>query len=85
MKEGYISVYRASDETIANIVKIALEDAGIHAVVDPVNASFAYDGIFARAEGFWGDVLVERENAEKALEILKEYDSGKYMSESEEE
>lgn len=73
MEEDAVSVYRALDETAANIVKGALEDAGIQAVVRPLHTSW-FDGMFVPAEGYWGDVLVRKQDVRKASKLLKEYE-----------
>lgn len=74
MNTDSVPVFRARDETTANIVRLSLEDAGIDAVVRPYHTSW-FDGIFVAAEGAWGEVVVRREDAEQALALLKE--SGK--------
>ena len=75
MTEGFVTVYRARDETTANIVKVALEDAGITAMVRPHHTSW-FDGLFVPAEGSWGDVLVPRADVERAAAILEDYARG---------
>lgn len=70
--EDAVTVYRAIDEATANIVKIALEDAGIPAFVRPHHTSWL-DGSLVPAEGSWGDVVVAPENADAALAVLEEY------------
>lgn len=75
VEEGFVSVYRAVNEVTANIVKSALEDAGITTVVQPNNTSWL-DGALVPAEGSWGEVLVSVEDAEKAVEILEDYADG---------
>jgi type III secretory pathway lipoprotein EscJ len=73
MAEDFVSVYRALDEPTANIVKAALEDAGIAAMVRPHHTSW-FDGVFVPAEGSWGDVVVSNEDADKAVEFLQQRD-----------
>lgn len=69
---GFVSVFKAMDEVTANIVKLALEGAGIQAVVRARHCSW-FDGIFVPAEGLWGEVLVPAADAERAAELLKEH------------
>lgn len=68
----YTVVYRAPNETTANIVRAALEDAGISALVQAHHSSW-FDGAFLAAEGSWGDVLVPIEHCERAKELLDRY------------
>ena len=70
VEEEFVSVYRPLDEATANIIKAALEDAGIEAIVRPHHTSW-FDGVFVPAEGSWGDVLVPRGNVEEAAAILR--------------
>lgn len=80
----FISVYEAKDEVTANIVKAALEAAGIRAIVQPHHTSWL-DGILVPAEGSWGRVLVAEENIEMANELLKDYESTKIGDDEEPE
>ena len=81
MQEDFVTVARPRDEVSANLIRIALEDAGIQAIVQP-HHSWIWDGIFIPSEGSWGDVLVAKVDAERAQAILadvskKEEDEGK--------
>ena len=80
MEKGFVSVYRAGDEIEADLVKALLDDNGIEAFVDNVNASLAFDGAIALGEGFWGDVLVREEQAAQAKEIMDEYKNSEEAS-----
>jgi len=82
MAEDLVSVYRTLDEATANIVKAALEDAGIPAVVQGRQSSW-FDGLFVPAEGSWGDVLVRSEDAERATALLRDYAEAEGNSEQE--
>jgi hypothetical protein len=73
IEEGYVSVYHAEDEATANIVKAALEDAGIPTIVERLESSM-FDGAFVNAEGYWGDLVVAQADEVRALELLKEYE-----------
>ena len=70
--DDFVSVARPRDEVTANLIKAALEDAGIPAMVQAHHSS-VFDGIFVPSEGSWGDVLVSRDHAEQATAVLKEY------------
>lgn len=72
IQEGFVSVYSAPNETTANIVKSALDAAGILAMVLPHHTSWL-DGALVPAEGSWGEVVVPKEHEEKAALILAEY------------
>lgn len=73
MDSDYISIFKANNEYTANIVKSTLEDSGIEALLEPMNSSLAFDGVIALAEGFWGEVLVHKNDAERAIAVLEEY------------
>ena len=75
MTDKLVTVYRAGKETTANIVKAALEDAGIPAIVQSNETSWL-DGVFVSGEGYWGSVLVNEADADRAIEILEEYAKG---------
>lgn len=69
MEEDFVAVARPRDELSANLIRVALEGAGIAAVVQP-HHSWIFDGIFVAAEGSWGAVLVAKKDAEIALSVL---------------
>ncbi len=73
MSDDFVSVYHAMDEYTANIIKAALEDAGIPAFVHPIESSAYGSNIFVSVEGVWGYVLVSAENRERAMAVLEEY------------
>jgi hypothetical protein len=70
--DDFVAVARPRDEISANLIKAALEDAGIPAVVQGLHSS-VWDGIFVPSEGSWGDVLVAKKDAEQALAVLEDY------------
>lgn len=72
MTEEFTAVARPQDEMTANIIKSALEDAGIAAVAHAYSSS-VFDGIFTNTEGAWGEVVVSPADAERALVLLKDY------------
>ena len=71
-EQKLVPVYSALDEQTANIVKFALENAGIEAAVRP-HQTLWLDGALVPAEGSWGEVVVREEDAARATEILQEY------------
>ena len=72
MSEDMVTVYRTPDEVTANIIKIALEGAGIPADVQSFQSSM-FDGIFTLSQGAWGEVRVAPDDVERAVAVLKEY------------
>lgn len=72
-KDEFRPVFNPTDEYQANIIKSALEDAGIQTIIEPMNESFAFDGVIALADGFWGAILVHESDFERASAILDEY------------
>ncbi len=75
MSNDLVPVYRVRDEVTGNIIRIALEEAGIPATVQAYHSS-VFDGIFTNAEGVWGEVLVAPDDYERAIAVLKEYCEG---------
>ena len=82
--EGYQVVFRGYNETTANIVKSAIEDNGIKAIIRPLHTSWL-DGALVSAEGYWGEVLVPEADAEKASALIAEFESVKVEPSDEEE
>lgn len=70
--QGFVPVFKATDELTANLVKGILEAEGIEAIVHSHQVAWM-DSIMVTAEGFWGDVLVAEEDAERARLILEAY------------
>jgi len=73
MTDKLVPVYEVLCESTGDIVKIALEEAGIPAVLQR-NETSAYGQIFVAAEGSWGQVLVREADVEKARKVLEEYE-----------
>ncbi|MDH7602709.1 MAG: DUF2007 domain-containing protein [Armatimonadota bacterium] len=71
--EDLVVVYRAADEFVADIVLGLLKSAGIPAVLESRQVP-QMDGVMKMGEGYWGDVVVPRADAEQAREILKAYE-----------
>jgi NADPH:quinone reductase-like Zn-dependent oxidoreductase len=65
-----VSVYRASKESVADIIRALLESEGIDVIFRSNHSSTVYDGIFAVSEGYWADLLVREDQAERAREII---------------
>jgi hypothetical protein len=72
MSEDFVRVYSAVDEVTANLVRACLEDAGIPAFIRPRESSW-FDGVFTMGSGVWGDILVPKDEVERARAIIKEY------------
>ena len=69
-----VPVYRAPQESTAEIVRALLESEGIQVVYRSLHAPAVYDGLFAVADGFWADLMVREDQAERAKEILRAFD-----------
>ncbi len=67
-------VYRASDQTTADIIRALLESEGIAVYLDSRQVAW-FDGVMTMAEGYYGDLLVPKDEEEKALEIIQAYQS----------
>ena len=68
-----VPVYRAANQSIADIVKALLESEGIPIVFKSMQVPM-YDGIMVMGEGYWGDLLVPENLAEQAREIVNAYE-----------
>jgi hypothetical protein len=64
------SVYRAPDESSAIHVTAMLRSAGIAARIRSAQIP-AFDGAFAMAVGYWGTVMVPREEYLRARELVE--------------
>jgi hypothetical protein len=70
--ENTIVVFRAPDEYVANIVRGLLIGEDIPAVLESRQVPM-YDGVMKMGEGYWGDVVVPEEYAERSREIIQAY------------
>jgi hypothetical protein len=65
------AVYDAPDEDSAIHVQALLKSAGFDARIRSAQVP-CFDGAFASAVGYWGQVVVPRETADGARELLKD-------------
>jgi hypothetical protein len=65
-------VYRAPDEPSAIHLEAMLRSAGIAARIRSAQIA-AFDGVFANAVGYWGEVLVAREDLLRARALVEEF------------
>ncbi len=70
--ENLVVVYRAGDEFVAGVVKDLLEGEGIPVVLESKQVAWL-DGAMKMGEGYWGDVVVPRNDAERAKKLIQEY------------
>jgi len=73
--EDLVVAFRAPDEVTASIIQGLLEGEGIPVVLESRMASM-YDGALKAGEGYWGDVVVPRQHAERSREIIAAYQAG---------
>jgi hypothetical protein len=71
---GFEAVYRAADETTAELIRGLLEGEGIPVAFKSQQVPWM-DGVMRMGAGFWGDILVPKELADKAREIIAAYES----------
>ena len=67
-------VFRAPDQTTADLVRGLLESEGIAAYIDSRQVAWL-DGVMTMATGYWGDVVVPAELEPQALEIITAYET----------
>ena len=77
-----VPVYRAPNEPMAHLVKSLLEQAGIESIVQSHQIPWM-DGVMVNAEGYWGEVLTVKSDSERALDVLRAYESGDFKIEEE--
>jgi hypothetical protein len=70
--EDLVVVFRAPDEVVAGLVKGLLEGEGISVVLESKQVAWM-DGLFKMGEGYWGDVVVQAADADRASELIAEY------------
>lgn len=69
----YEPVYRAANESVAEIVTALLEAEGIPVTPKSLQVPW-YDGIMVTAKGYWGDLLVPSDRADEARRLIEAYD-----------
>jgi hypothetical protein len=70
--EDLIVVFRAPDESTAYIVHGLLVGEDIPALIQSRQAAM-YDGALTMGEGYWGDVVVPKEYADKSRALIEAY------------
>ena len=70
-----VVVFRAPDEFIADIVKGLLVGEDIPVVLESRQVA-QMDGVMKMGEGYWGDVVVPRNYAARARELIEAYQKG---------
>ena len=70
--EDLIVVLRAPDESTAHIVHGFLVDEGIPAMIQSRQVPM-YDGALTMGEGYWGDIVVPKEYADKSRALIEAY------------
>lgn len=68
-------IYRAPDEMTAQLIRSLLESEGIPVALRSVQIPM-YNGIMTKGEGYWGDILVTEDLADKARMIIEAYEAG---------
>jgi len=69
-----VPVYNAPDEYTAELIKGILEGEGIEVMLKGEQVPI-FDGALEIASGYWGQVLVKEEDAERSREILIAYEA----------
>ena len=70
--ENLVVVYRAGDEFVAGVIKDLLEGEGIPVVLESKQVAWL-DGAMKMGEGYWGDVVVSKDDEENARRLIEEY------------
>lgn len=71
--EDLVIVYRAPDEVIASLLQGLLEGEGVPVMLQSGQVPWM-DGVMKVDKGYWGDVVVPKEHAEKARKIILAYE-----------
>ena len=67
-----VEIYKIPDEITGMALSSFLADAGVQASIQPMEASF-YGGALNVMLGYWGKLLVEREDEAKARKFLEDF------------
>ncbi|HOK54754.1 MAG TPA: DUF2007 domain-containing protein [Armatimonadota bacterium] len=70
-----VPVYRAQNESVADIVRGLLESENIQVTFRSQHAPSVYDGLFTVADGYWADLMVREDQADRAREIIHAFES----------
>ncbi len=70
--ENLVVVYRAPDEFVAGMIKDLLEGEGIAVVLESKQVAWL-DGAMKMGEGYWGDVVVPKDDEERAKKLIEGY------------
>lgn len=73
--ENTVVVFRAPDEYVANIVRGLLVGEDIPAILESRQVPM-YDGVMRMGEGYWGDVVVPEQYADRSRELIEAYQAG---------
>lgn len=71
--EDLVIVYRAPDEVTANLVQGLLEGEGVPVMLQSGQVPWM-DGVMKVDKGYWGDVVVPKEHADRAKQIIAAYE-----------
>jgi hypothetical protein len=67
-----VVLYKVPDEITGLALRSFLLDAGIEAVLQDMQASF-YGSVLTGMQGYWGKVIVAKEQESRARELLAEF------------
>ncbi len=70
--KNLITVFRAPDEYVANIIRAILEGENIPVALESKQVPM-YDGVMKMSEGYWGDVVVPAQFADRSRELIEAY------------
>ena len=69
MSQNYVKIYDASNTAEAEMIRQAMEEAGIRAYIDTTPSPL--DGLTAMGQGI--PVLVEGDKADEAVNVIEEF------------
>ena len=78
-EEKTVVVYRAPDEVTANLVRGLLVGEDIPAMLESKQVPWM-DGVMKMGEGYWGDVVVFGQYAERSRQLIDAYLAGSNIS-----
>lgn len=70
--EDLVVVFRAQDQFTASVVQGILTGEGIPAVIESRQVPWM-DGVMRMGEGYWGDVVVPRDHADRSRQLIDAY------------